>query len=301
MELTNNIEMLKSMYLKDYKPNKREYPFIINLLRIVFPIFARFFPKAASRFAYKIFTTPRSRAKHKNSDKILEQAKIFDFLYGSHMLKGYEWGSGDKTVLLVHGWESRGTALRSFVPKLVEKGFKVVAFDGPAHGNSSGKRTDLPSFGGAIRAIINHTGNVHGIIAHSFGGVSTVFTLANLETELKIEKLVLIGVPSSAKKVIKSFTKMINAPEAIFKNILQFIEQKFSLSMDDADIRKVANRINVKEAMIVHDESDQIVPISEGKLIACAWPNATFLITNGYGHFKLMKNPDLVDRVTAFL
>lgn len=295
------MEWLKSQYLKDYKPAKKEYPFSINLLRVVFPLFSKLFPKLATKTAYKLFTTPRMRARHKVSDKILEQARVFDFLYGSHLLKGYEWGSGDRTILLVHGWESRGTALRSFVPKLVEQGFKVVAFDGPAHGNSGGKRTDLPSFGGAIRAIINRMGNVHGIIAHSFGGISTVFTLSTVDVNIKIDKLILIAVPSSAKKVIRSFTKLINAPRFIFEKLLQLIQRKFELSIDDTDIAKVAERVQVKDVLVVHDEFDQVVPVSEGKLIAQSWPNASFLISSGYGHFKIVKNPGIVDRVVSFI
>jgi alpha-beta hydrolase superfamily lysophospholipase len=61
----------------------------------------------------------------------MEQAEVFEFMYKGKILKGYSWGTGKRNV--VHGWESRGTALRSFVPVLLEKGFRVVAFDAPAH------------------------------------------------------------------------------------------------------------------------------------------------------------------------
>lgn len=96
---------------------------------------------------------PQNRAKHRVSDSVIEQAQISDILVGENMLKTYEWGEGEKTILLVHGWQSRGTALRSFVPKLKEAGFRVVAFDAAAHGDSSGKRVDLLDYGGAIKAL----------------------------------------------------------------------------------------------------------------------------------------------------
>ena len=43
----------------------------------------------------------------------------------------YSWGSGP-TVLLVHGWEGRGSQLSAFAPALVKAGFRVVAVDMPA-------------------------------------------------------------------------------------------------------------------------------------------------------------------------
>ncbi|NUO03188.1 MAG: alpha/beta hydrolase, partial [Saprospiraceae bacterium] len=152
---------------------------LLGLVRLGFGTAGRVFPDAAARVAYRLFSTPRVRAAHSISDELLESARLFEFMYGHQVLKGYEWGKGEQVVLLVHGWESRGTALRGFVPSLIEKGYRVVTFDGPAHGNSDGKRTNIIHFAGAIRAIIRHIGGVHSIITHSFGGASTVFALSN--------------------------------------------------------------------------------------------------------------------------
>ena len=138
------------------------------------------------------------------------------------ILKAYEWGSGEETALLVHGWESRGTALRSFVPGLLEKGYRVVAFDAPAHGNSAGKRTNLVEFAGSIKAIINRIGGVHGIIAHSFGGASTVFALANLQQSREpLKRLVLVASPSRMLSAMEHFLKLIRAPKPVEKQFLQ--------------------------------------------------------------------------------
>ena len=160
-------------FKSDFQDGKSEMPtrypaLAFRLVRFGFQTLGRLFPQKAAEIAYKLFSTPRSRAKHRASDPILEQAHLFEVLYGKYILKGYEWGSGEKTILLVHGWESRGTALRTFVPALLKKGYKVVAMDGPAHGNSSGKSTNLPIFAGAVLAFIQQLGGVHGIITHSF-------------------------------------------------------------------------------------------------------------------------------------
>ena len=54
----------------------------------------------------------------------------------------FAWGAGP-SVLLVHGWEGRGAQLGALVDPLVAAGYRVVALDGPAHGDSPGRLSTL--------------------------------------------------------------------------------------------------------------------------------------------------------------
>ena len=56
------------------------------------------------------------------------------------------YGYSKKKVLLVHGWSGRSTQLFAFADKLLENGFMVISFDGPAHGKSTGRTTMMPEF-----------------------------------------------------------------------------------------------------------------------------------------------------------
>jgi pimeloyl-ACP methyl ester carboxylesterase len=301
MELTTKIEIIKSKTQTIQVEKSNTKPLVLKIARIGFNTLGRVFPSAAARVAYKLFTTPRIRARHKKSDQVLESARVFEFIYGRHILKGYEWGQGEQVVLLVHGWESRGTAMRSFVPQLVSLGFKVVTFDAPAHGNSAGKRTNLPHFGGAVRAIINYLGGVYGIVSHSFGGASTVFTLANIDNSISIEKLILIGVPSSMENLSKDFIKMIKAPASVAKRFEKMLEGRMNLPMAKAHISLAYQKLQVGETLVIHDREDQVVPLGEAQAVFEAWDNTSLLITEGLGHFQLMKNPDVMKRVADFM
>ncbi|MGV9195387.1 alpha/beta hydrolase [Microbacterium sp. MC2] len=53
----------------------------------------------------------------------------------------YEWGDGDRTVVLIHGWNGRASQFATLARELVAEGYRVVAFDAPAHGASSGRHT----------------------------------------------------------------------------------------------------------------------------------------------------------------
>ncbi|MEQ8703744.1 MAG: alpha/beta hydrolase [Phaeodactylibacter sp.] len=301
MPVTKDIRYLSSDYQDPSPEQPVRYPPVLKLIRFFFGTLGYLFPKPMAKLAYRFFSTPRIRAHHKTSDELLESARLFEFMYGKQLLKGYEWGYGGRTILLVHGWESRGTALRTFVPPLLEKGYRVVAFDGPAHGNSDGKRTNLPHFGGAVRAIINQIGGVHGIITHSFGGASTAFALSNLDPSIKVEKLVLIGVPDKMKTVLNNAMQTLKVPPPAAREFFRFIEQKVKFPVQHADTSRAHISGSVGKALIVHDETDAIVAIQEARSIFEAWENASMLITKGYGHYRLMKNPDLIREVADFI
>ncbi len=301
MASTKAVEILNSDHPRPDLPKRGKTPALLHALRFGFRFFGPIFPSYFSRLGYKLFSTPRIRARHQQSDEVLEQARLFEFMYGRDILKAYEWGTGDRIILLVHGWESRGTALRSFVPGLVAQGFKVVAFDGPAHGNSAGKRTNLPHFGGAIRAIIRRLGGVHGIIAHSFGGASTVFTLANLDDSIALDKLVLIAAPSNMEYIYEDFVKMVQMPDKVAQKFRVFLESRINTPLAEAHSAKAFPNIKVKDSLLVHDQQDPIVPYQASLEVLESWEDIRLLATQGYGHFHLVKNPDVIQRVLKFV
>lgn len=301
METINRIEYLESTPKESTKVETTAKPFVLRMVQFGFQTLGRLFPKAAAKAAYRLFSTPRIRARHKTSDALLESARLFEVLYGKTILKGYEWGQGEKTVLLVHGWESRGTAMRSFVPELVKRGYRVLAFDGPAHGDSGGKRTNLIHFAGAVRAFINYAGKVEAIIAHSFGGASSVFALSTLDPTIKVSKLVLIGVPNRLKWVIQDALDTMKTPKAASKHFIKIIEDKIQAKVREMDIQRAYDKMQVQDALIIHDKRDYVVPFSNAEAIHAGWPNSTLLIAEGYGHYRLMKNPELIGRVGAFV
>lgn len=300
METLKKIEYLETAYVDPVKEKPIKYPPLLKVARFLFSVGGYIFPRKAGRTAYKLFSTPRIRARHRTSDDLLESARIFEFMYGKQLLKGYEWGRGDKTILLVHGWESRGTALRYFVPPLLEKGFKVVAFDGPAHGNSGGKRTNLLHFAGAVKAILKQIGGAQGVITHSFGGASTVFALSRLAPDININKLVLIGVPDRMEEVLQNAVDTMKIPPPAARSFYRYIENKVKIPVESIALSET-NLHNVKDVLIVHDESDIVVSPKNARSVFAAWDNATLLLANGYGHYRLMKNPDLTARVANFM
>lgn len=301
MVMTKSIEVLPGFQLETLPPSGKKYPMTLQFVRSGFGVMGRFLPDLTAKLAYNLFATPRLRAVHKVSDEILESARIFEILYEKHILKCYEWGKGERTIVLVHGWESRGTALRSFVPGLVDAGFRVVAFDGPAHGDSGGKRTNLVHFAGAVKAVLKQSGNIRGIITHSFGGATTVHALAHLDNSIEVEKLVMIAMPASTRRVFHDFYKLVNLPKPTIKAFQSMVKKRFKLPLEEADILHSLGKTGVEDVLVVHDKFDEAVPFESAEEIYEKWGHVSMLVTQGHGHFKLMKRPEVIERVVEFI
>jgi len=177
----------------------------------------------------------------------------------------------------------------------------VVAFDGPAHGDSPGKETNILKNGAAVRAAIEYFGGVRAIIAHSFGGASSVYGLGKLSPALTVEKLVLVAVPESIEKIISDAVEMLNLPPLAGKKFLQKVEQKIGYPTGNLNLSKADSHSICEEALLVYDKQDNVIELREGKRIYEMWSNASMLITEGHGHSRILKNPEVIDRVADFI
>jgi len=106
-------------------------------------------------------------------------------------LAATSWGEGP-TVLLVHGWNSRGTHWGAYVDALTEAGFRAVAVDAPGHGDSPGDHCHALEYGLRLIEVGRQVGPLAGIVAHSFGAGATAIALGR---GLRADR---IGSPCSA-------------------------------------------------------------------------------------------------------
>jgi pimeloyl-ACP methyl ester carboxylesterase len=280
---------------------KVENPMQLRLARVGFQILGRLMPNQTARLAYQLFSTPRLRAKHRQSDEIIDSARVIDFDFNHQIVKLYEWGSGDRVVLLAHGWESRGTALRDSVPSLVEAGFKVVAFDAIAHGDSTGKRNNLSTNGSTIEAIITHYGGIYGAICHSFGCSSLIYALQFINPRLSVERVVFIAVPPATKVIMSNFLKMMNIPSAVKKAYYEWMEKKTGFPLHKIDVATARHEVRVGKLLLFHDRYDEVTSLEAAERVVERWDNAELRVTEGFGHFKLAKNRAVLQQMVDFI
>src|SRR5262249_37218235 len=117
-------------------------------------------PDLAAAGAEVLFRTPWKPARPKRERAIPARATPLAVSVAGASIAAWSWGRG-APVVLMHGWEGRGTQLGAFVAPLVERGFRVIAFDVRAHGDSPGHQATLVEFRDALVAISSVAGPLH--------------------------------------------------------------------------------------------------------------------------------------------
>ncbi len=279
-------------------------PWQVHMMRFGFRSMGSVMPELTGRMALRLFGTPQSRHISRRTQTIMSQAEAITIPHGHGKLAGYVWDAESAEVvkgaiLLVHGWENSASHLANFVPPLLEQGFKVVAIDGPAHGKSSGTHTNLIDFSQGIQAAVGQLGPFYGIIAHSFGGAATAFTL-HQNQQISVEKVVLMGTPSRLSDVLDRFASFIHLPERGLQAMGQTIFNRFGFPVDSMSVELGVTEFSAR-GLVVHDKQDDVVPFSDAEAIAQAWPQGQLLATDGLGHRRILRDPEVIRQVIDFL
>ena len=261
----------------------------------------------ADKRAMMHFCAPRTDAESELDRKLTRSAEHHDIRFEGQILKAYAWGKG-RTVLLIHGWGSRASHLAFLGKNIAKSGFRVVAFDGPAHGNSQfsggSPRSSLPELCRAIFHISNRFGPIYSFVGHSFGGAAAAFTAcgqANLSGyRVGVEKLVLISSPPGMRAMVKHYCRNYKLPDESEPAVIAQLEEEFPLKVADYEINDALKNFN-GDALVVHDSDDQEVFIEEARQMVEGHGHVSLVETVGEGHRRILASRSLVRIVKAFL
>ena len=90
----------------------RRPPLAITAARFGLRVLAPTAPSFAAAFAERLFLTAPRHRRPAWEEAILATAEPFEIPHQRSFLPAWRWGVGASTVLLVHGWEGRGSQLR---------------------------------------------------------------------------------------------------------------------------------------------------------------------------------------------
>jgi HAD superfamily phosphoserine phosphatase-like hydrolase len=247
----------------------------------------------AAQSALIAFVTPRRTELRPREVGVLQTGFPLVFSNG---LVGTRWGAGP-TVLLVHGWEGRGTSLMVFIQPLVDRGFQVVALDGPGHGESPGETTDPMDFALHLTQVGQDLGPLAGIVAHSMGAASAALAIRR---GLEVEKVVLLAGPSSLFGVLERYVQLTGLPEPVAQRFYALMAERVGAPRDAMTVAQVCRDFTVP-ALIFHDPEDAEVPFSDALEVAAAWPGARLRVVTGPGHRRILFAPEVVEEAADFL
>ena len=257
------------------------------------------FPKAISDFAYKQLTNPQIRKLRENELATLDRAKKEKFEFKGFTIQLYCWKGGDKTILLIHGWEGQAGNFSDLIAVLLAQDYTVYAFDGPSHGFSSRGSTSLFEFTELVGILIRKF-QVKTLVSHSFGGVATTYALYSNQ-DLEIDTYVLLTTPDRFSERIDDVSEAVGITQNVKKRLISRLEKETGLSINTLNVSDFVKEINVKRALIFHDSNDKVIPIARSKNVHFNWKNCEFKEVDGTGHFRILRTPEILNGVVAYL
>lgn len=257
----------------------------------------RLMPQITVRWAEWRFRTPPRQAPWSEESDWLKDAAVETVTFEEHRLHAWTLGSGP-AVLLVHGWGGRGSQLGALALALVEQGFRVVGFDAPGHGRSNGRRSSLVEMAEAIEEMARRAGDLYAVIAHSAGAAATTYALH--QTGLKPGRLIYIAPGVDPAGFIEYFTRALDLPAKFGRQIQQRVEKRFGVTFKDLSSLELAPRMSVP-LHILHDPEDREVPWEGARRLAQRWPGASLVSLRGVGHYRILRAPETLAEVIAFL
>jgi pimeloyl-ACP methyl ester carboxylesterase len=276
---------------------KSKTPLLLKIVQWIFPLLEKTIPSLAHRFFITIFFTPLNYSVPQKERVLENEAETFDVAVAGKQIRCYSWGKGPM-VLVVHGWAGRATQFRKIIGSFVHEKFRVVGFDGPAHGHSEGRSTNIEEFEVALKQIYERTGVPECIIAHSFGGGAVLYAAMH---GLPVKKLINIASPTIGDEIINTYLKTINGSPStgmFFKShILKTTGKTFHEFTGLHFITKIPRDIKL---LLVHDEQDSEVPIEHALQLLKVYPNAVLYKTTGLGHTRILKDEGVIKTCIAY-
>lgn len=223
------------------------------------------------------------------------------------------------TVILLHGWMMDGGSLLPWSLELAQQGYRTIALDLRNHGRSghalSGYGTregeDVVAAVKELRAQGVIDGPVH-LLGVSYGAATAIFAARELGDQVSsvvaMESFDNAGqairtmVPHMLSKPPERWSDYVALPIARWQyggrgldEAIATTDRKLGIDLDRVDVGQALAQVSGC-VLLVHGRDDQHIPVSQGRALAAAAPQARYLEMAGEDHLTL---PMRLDRLSG--
>ncbi len=282
------------------KKKKRKQGIAVPLwLKQSLRLIERFSPEMGMRVAAHIFSKPLKFKLPEKERKALAHCltKFVAIPEINETIMCFEWKNKGEKVLLAHGWSGRGTQLYAIAESLHKKGYHVISFDAPAHGKSTGKKTNILQWDAAIKTLNNHYGDIGIYIGHSLGGMAV---LKYCEQASNVKKIITIGSGDQMRTIFDNFIMSVGLKPKTSERMKTYFQDKYKININEYDANYVV-RQQQTPTLIIHDENDHDIDVSCAVNIHKQHPNANLMVTKGLGHRRILRDEKVLHKVISFI
>ena len=256
--------------------------------------------QAIVKKTYQAFFSP-ARYEEKSQDReTIEWGNNYRLPFEGGELAVTTWGNSGPSILLMHGWGGARAQMTGFIDPLLFAGFRVVAYDQPAHGESDGKMTNLLEIAPTMDLVAKHEGPFHAILAHSFGTLITSYALVE-RNFTPPSKLVYFGAFNQLLESLPRFQVIAGLPDEIMDGFRAMLYENFNREVLDAITNETLTPRIPIPALMFHDAADNVTPVEDSRAISRVWKHARYIETEGLGHRGALQSKNIHEQVVRFL
>jgi pimeloyl-ACP methyl ester carboxylesterase len=207
------------------------------------------------------------------------------------------------SVLLVHGWTSEASFMTAFAEHFRKRGFRVVLFDFPAHGQSLPERASLIDCAHAVRDVAEALGPIEYVLAHSLGGMATLMAGGGgppMPRAYPFQGYVLVAMPNHFSAVTRTFGQdegLSPAAQQAYEQRVEAIARRRLVDFTGVNLLRETGL----PALLLHSRDDADVAFAEAEEIAAACAGTRLVAFDDLGHRKILYAPPSVRAATAYI
>lgn len=272
-------------------------------IRLYLQSMGRLAPRHASKVAARLFTRPRKRPAVKPEyQKRVAQATAINVEVKGFTLRGYDWGGDGPVALLLHGWESRAARMSVLLPVLQQHGYRAIAFDAPAHGDSTGEFLHVPLYASVLTELLQRY-QPQAVVGHSMGALASLYTFAHLGPFDSVKYYMGIGIADDPEKIIHDAANLLGLPTPALNHFIvgfQALTKDIALpELNKAQLLRLCPP-SLKVAF-VHAHDDKIASISSVLPLSGVREGVEVVVADGQGHNKIVGCPQTLQALDRLL
>jgi pimeloyl-ACP methyl ester carboxylesterase len=272
------------------------------LQRVELALAARLDRARAVEIAARLFCTPPRFAHTARELELLSTGTRYTVASKHGAIAAWQFGNPARdAVVLAHGWGGRGAQLGAFVPALLEAGYQVILFDNVSHGASEGSTASIVHFWHGLEAVVGAAERagtrIAGFVGHSMGAASIAAWLNETRRETRV---VLVAPPISVERYSGYFARRAGIAEPVRRAMQERIERALGRRWSEFELPQSVANVRAA-ALVVHDRGDEEVSFGSGLRLARAWKDARLVATDGLGHNRILRDPDVVRDAVDFI
>ena len=136
------------------------------------------------------------------------------------------------------------------------------------------------------------------MVAHSAGAMAALLALDS--GDVRPQAMALVAPAASVDSMARYFADAVGVGSASLAVMLERAERRVGLPAAELELVAIAARQrSLPRLLVVHDRDDRESLLADSVGLTTAWHDARLMVTDGLGHRRVLRDPDVVRRVAT--